>query len=139
MDNDTTTNEEFEIFKKECLYWINEFCLHDWDVEFWHEDMSEAKARTDWTCEGKLARITFSKDWSHVHKTDVAIKASAFHEATELLLAELSAISNCVVVDHKRTDRAVHSVIHRLQHMLIDRERDEIQIDIVQSLKTEEV
>ena len=58
-----TTVKEFELFKTECLKWIDYFGLKDWKIDFLHEDTKDAFAECRFHgIEDKYAIIVFGDD-----------------------------------------------------------------------------
>ena len=84
-----TTQEDFELFKKECKKWIDFFSLKSWYIDYSHDtlfDNNEACANID--LNARSANLVLGEEWS----SDVCketVRMAAFHEVCELLLAPL--------------------------------------------------
>ena len=83
-----TTRKHFEIFKKECEYWIDKFGLKDWDIAFEHKS-GDNLASARWDIHARWCIIKLATDWEHIKPTDYELKSTAYHEVVELLLADM--------------------------------------------------
>lgn len=82
------TNDDFEMFKKECEFWLDFFHLRDYKVYYEFKDIREAIADCTSNSVDRVAtiRLTSSKK-----DFDIDVKMSAFHEVCELLLSDMHA------------------------------------------------
>jgi len=106
-----TTKKDFEVFKKESLYWIDYFGLKDWRVGFSHKDLDGAEAQC-------LAHVgdrncTLSLDVEVEDRSK--IKQWAFHEVCELLLFKASDLITATYSNWERSN-IIHDVIIRLEN-----------------------
>lgn len=119
-----TTKRHYELFKQECLKWINIFGMSDWEVYFCHK-----KVAADQKKEGILAYCSLDnvsryatfylhKDWEDDIVTDKEIKKTAFHEVMELLLGQINCLASERFVTEKQIEEAVHSIIRTFENVV---------------------
>lgn len=114
-----TTKEDFELFKSDCLHWIEFFGLQDWMVSFLHEKDGEALAWVNVDYDNSTATISFNKDWidNKVFYKEEEIRMIAFHEVSELLISELDTLAReRYGVTEDRLLKARHKFIHRMEN-----------------------
>jgi hypothetical protein len=84
-----TSKEDFELYKQECIRWLDIFGMKSWYIDFSHEllfDGHEACANVD--LNARSANLTLSEEWGSV-VNDETVKLAAFHEVCEVFLAPL--------------------------------------------------
>lgn len=117
------SEKDFDIFKSECLKWIDLFGITEWEISFSFEYLENARAecRINWL--GKTCVICLTNFSPKYDKFD--IKKSAFHEVCELLLTEMEYISldEEIPYDERKglTESARHSVIRRMENSIFKR------------------
>lgn len=89
------TKKHFDLFKSECLKWIDGFELNNWEIYFSWQEKEEFRATTKSKLSGYVATIFLSRDWEFQEALEGTnleneIKKSAKHEIIHLLLARLS-------------------------------------------------
>ena len=123
--NNKTTKVQFELFKKECEFWIDHFGLKGWHVEYIHQNHDDGRACCGWKISGRIANITLSTEWEDWRKepiTENDIKRSAFHEVCELLLSRLSMMAKNRIANHDDVvDEEVHNIIRTLENTIFKR------------------
>jgi len=130
----TTENTKlFNLFKEECLYWINEFSLNDWEVSFDRTDDYECVAKICWNTLAKNATIVLSSRLDKESSHEFYIRGAAFHEVCELLLSylvdELIPIYASEYIQEK-----VHSIIRRLENTFFNKKYDKLRKDYINKL-----
>jgi len=86
-----TTKKHFDLFKNECLYWIDKLELNNWDVVIEHNSLEKGNANCWSRVEGYVASITLNIEWEGIKPLNTeTIKRTAKHETIHLLLARLS-------------------------------------------------
>lgn len=126
----TLTDEQFKLFEKAVLFFLDKFNLNNWEVEISTLQKSEVSKDNfqPWylgacytNMDSKMCTIAINEDWSTttVALTDEAVVSTARHEVMELLLSEYG---NAMIDDeipyslrHDRKGRYVHDIIHRLE------------------------
>lgn len=81
------TNKDFEVFKKECEFWLDFFHLRDYKVYYEFEELENnniAECESSSVDRVSTIRLSITAD-----KED--IKMSAFHEVCELMLGDMHA------------------------------------------------
>ena len=117
-----TTPKHFELFKKECLKWINVLGLNDWEMDYTHKDIkSEWRSWVAYDVINRIATINLEISWDDNKPTDNLVKRMAFHEVLHLLFADISALVNSRTVTQKMLDMCEHKLIRILENILWDR------------------
>lgn len=115
------TKHDFQVFKDEAQYWIDQFGLKDWRISFELEKIDDAYAecRTHW--HGRTATLVLNK-WQDEQMEIEQIRKSAFHEVCELLLIDIRNIAlnkNISPDEHEdMVNGAAHGVIRRLENSI---------------------
>lgn len=117
-----TTKVHFELFKKECEFWINYFGLKGWRVEYFHRKLDDARAECGWSVSGRIATISLSTEWMEVDGTIITeerIRVSAFHEVCELLLARFTMMAKNRIANHDDSvNEESHNIIRILENTI---------------------
>lgn len=111
-----TTVKDFELFKKECEYWIDYFGLKGWFISYEHSQREPNNAATIYyKTEARDVIIILTKKWDDfdIQKIEPEIKKIAFHEVCHLLLANLS------VMAHDEATNLQKSEIRGYEHEII--------------------
>jgi hypothetical protein len=115
-----TTVKEFELFKSECLKWIDYFGLKDWKIDFLHEEL-KSESYAECRVEGISSRnvvLCFNTKCSEYDRKCLNIRKTAFHEVWELILWPLQYIGTCRYVQPEEFTTAVHSVIRTMENTI---------------------
>ena len=114
------TKPIFKQFVKYVHYYANFWGLSDWELEV---EIGKEKTDNRASCcsglEDKYCRIVIDPAWD-VEPTDKLIKSCAFHEVLELLLAPVDILMKERFITMPQINEARHSVIMRLQNVLLD-------------------
>jgi len=114
--NNKTSTKHFEIFKKECKFWIEKFGLKEWAVEFFHKNTNGLAGCSTSGAIDNLCSISLGKDWEHDVPTTKKIRRVAFHEICEMLLSDTK-----LAVPERFTDTVqfeFHKIIRRLERSM---------------------
>ena len=114
-----TTKKDFEIFKKECLKWIEYFQLSGWKFCFFHEDNKQLGKALGWSCGnymGRVASIGISLNWGDDKANILDLKRTAFHEVCEIMLCSLHVLAFDRNWDEDIWDAESHTVIRILEN-----------------------
>jgi hypothetical protein len=124
-DNDLieTTDDDFMLFKEECERWIEIYGLKHWDVYFRHEECEGVYGQCESNLTGRVVTIRFAKMWPQRDYSPENIRGTAFHEATELLLAPADALANCRYTLQEELSGAFHSIVRTLEYVLYPKYR----------------
>jgi len=113
-----TTKKDFELFVKECEYWVNRFKLDDWQIDYFHNkhEPNNCIAKVNTTLTAKSASVTLNSDLAD--DINVDIKATAKHEIIHILLGELSELgwSRFTTRDEMRT--VEESLTRKLENII---------------------
>ena len=116
-----TTKKHFELFKKECQFWIDILNLNNYEINFSHESCEfygeKIFAITSRTYNSRYVDIIFSDTFHDKEPTDELIKRYAQHEVFEVLLNDMWILASARSWDEDQWDAAGHDLIHRLQYM----------------------
>ena len=114
-----TTTKHFNIFKEECLKWIEIFHLTRWEINFFHEESDDSLAAIKCNFSAKAIDIIFNKTWNWTKPPDEhEIKKCGFHEACEVLLYPLRYLGECRFLSESEIDPATHEIIHILENVV---------------------
>ena len=112
----------FNIFRDECNKWIDKFNLNDWEINYEYAESAEDNAICRVNVPAKIATLTLCNACD-----DTLIKISAMHEVLELLLFELTVLASKREWSEEAWDREVHTVIHRLQNVIYNLQKNSIE------------
>ncbi len=122
-----TTKKHFELFIKECKYWINKFGLRGWCIDYTNERLVDGnKADVSWKMISRVARINLEPIWGdkdEIYKviTDKMIRQTAFHEVCELLLGRLGMMADGKIANTKdATEEETHNIIRTLENTMFE-------------------
>ena len=119
------TQKHFEIFKKECLKWIDFFGLVQWQIHFTFKSL-ENRAQIAFNCVSGCATIILSSKWEENSKdfiNDYNIRKAAFHEVCELLLGRLNdMVSQRYGLNEGDVDEEIHRIIRTLENKVFTTE-----------------
>lgn len=109
-------NSDFELFKTECLKWIEIFGLKGWKVGFEHKETNDAYAHVK--VDGIVDRFVIFVLNSKPDETDLHydVKKTAFHEVCELLLWRMEYIGTCRYVQPEELPEERHNIIRILEN-----------------------
>ena len=113
-----TTQAHFELFKKECQYWIDYFGLLEYRDAYYHIDcgqLAQCDVHSDRTA--MVCSLTLGKKWRNDTITNLLIMQSAFHEVCELLTWEIGDVV-CDKTSLKNERSIFHKLIRRLENTL---------------------
>ena len=115
------TKKHFKIFKSAVQDWLEIYGLKDWlvnieygiDKDYRDGFNGDVKALCVSNLIGMQAAILIDNQWDD-EPTEQKLKETAFHEATELLLAPLNIMAVSRYVTESEIDTARHAIIQRL-------------------------
>lgn len=111
-----TTEKHYDIFCKECLYWIKKLSLFKYEYFFkWNE--IEERANIVIHNDSKIIIITLSTTWYNLEPTPKRIRKSAFHEICEVLLNKLCLIALSRYFNPDDLESESHSVIRIMENI----------------------
>jgi hypothetical protein len=112
-----TTKQHFELFKKECEYWIDKFGLTEYRIEFFlNEKANGSRGLSEDYGHLMAIDIYFPTD---LHKeTDIEkIKTAAFHEVCEVLLMRARGMMS-EYYNFEIANKEIHTIIRRLENLI---------------------
>jgi len=118
-----TTKKHFEIFKKECRYWIQRFGLMDWEVVYEHKfikDDDNVYADCSGDLEARLVVIRLNTEWGERKTTAENVKFSARHEALELLTMRFYCLARSRFIKQNDLGEVNHEIIRRLENAFFE-------------------
>lgn len=105
---------DYQEFKDEVNWWITAFGLTSWDIK-----IGMSKVKSNASClllpNGKKAYININPN----RDKDITVKQLAIHEVLELLLGDISLLTNNYYSDEIVADE-VHKIINRLMPILLE-------------------
>ena len=112
-----TNKKYFEIFKKECQYWIDFFGLTDYRIEFFmSEEINGARGQTEDYKDLMALDITFPTEL-HDETGIEKIKKTAFHEVCEGMLMRVREMAN-QHYNWELVNKEIHTTIRRLENSI---------------------
>ncbi len=107
--------KKFELFKKECLYWIDRFQLSNWGVNIAIDDREGQNVKGYIKCDDEsfLASIFFCAD-GNKKSSEEDIKDTAKHEVIHLLLARMSRLGEKRYAGKDELYAAEEEIVQRL-------------------------
>jgi len=108
--------DPFKYFKQQIYHWVDFFGLHNWDVNVHSDDDNDEStlAETYVNVDNKRADIYLIMDWGDTEMTQPELDKTAFHEALEVMLAEIRYIAGKRDIRFGEIDGAIHSIIRIL-------------------------
>ena len=117
-----TTKNDFEYFKKRCLYWAKEFGLLYYQLNFLHEKLDEAQASYYIHEEASACVVALNTEWVGVaSKNKKALNRISFHEMFEITLFGLRGWAG-VTVNMELLDRETHKIVRTIENLVLGTE-----------------
>lgn len=113
------TTKDFEIFKKEAMYWVKKLGLNRFEWHFNHKDIEE-RADVLFNMAGSIASVCLAKTWINVKPTRKALSKSAYHEVFEVLLSTLSIMASSRNYSEILYEAETHKVIRTMENTQFD-------------------
>jgi hypothetical protein len=110
-----TTQEEFELFKKECNNLVNKLGLTEWTIYYELVSLKDSLSQVEYNDEGLIATISLCKKHT---KTECDIIKWAKHEVSHLLLAKLILSAKNRFTDEKTINNYDEEIATRLEKVL---------------------
>lgn len=111
-----TNSKHYKYFRDRVRHWVNLFGLKEWEIYYGHKKLDNALASYEASFEARNADIYLSTDWGNTEITLRQLDKAAFHEVTELLLADLAGWAN-IIVKHSKMQEEKHKIIRRLENV----------------------
>ena len=108
--------DPLKYFTERINHWVDFFGLYFWDVNV-HADEDEYEGALAYTLsnvDNKRADIYLVIDWAGTDMTECELDETAFHEALEVMLAEIRYIAGKRDIRFNEIDSAIHSIIRIL-------------------------
>ena len=117
-----TSAADFEIFEKECRWWIARLGLKGYAFHFEHSDnysgvwKETSLASVYIQRNSRIVQFWLNKNWVEDLVTDWSVRSTAFHEVMEVFLDGLDyLISNRFILEGMQTEE-IHKVIRTLEN-----------------------
>lgn len=113
-----TTNSDFELYKRECEYWVKYFGLIDYRIAYKHNNDIEgalAYCAVNANKSDRVVQLCLCVDWCNDTVDRFNICKSAFHEVCELLLDKIH--SNLPI---DRSVDLVHELIRKFENSIFN-------------------
>lgn len=116
-------DEEFSLFQKCVLHYIEAMSLNDWDVVFCFREDGEYLANCVADSQSRGVCFNMSKKWGYDEPTPEKINRVAFHEVMELMTSEyddiIRARDQSLQSNLEWRERVDHALIRRLEKILL--------------------
>ena len=114
-----TTKKDFQIFKKECVKWLQVFGLKGWEIHYSHEKIKlEWSASCSYNFTGRVATLTLNTERDEDYYNTKDIKKDAFHEVCEVFLARISVLAESRYIAETDIKEEAHAIIQTLGNIL---------------------
>ena len=114
-----TTKNDFEYFKKRCLFWTKEFGLVRFQLNFLHEKLDCCAAKYHISEEASACVITLNSEWVDlVAKSKKVLNRLAFHEICEISIYGLRKWAG-VTVNMDLLDKETHKIVSMLENLVL--------------------
>jgi len=107
----------FNIFKKECVKWIEKFKLDNWEVHYRWQEKESARASIDINLDGYIATINLNREWDSYEGVE-ELKQCAKHEVVHLLLGRFSVNANARFVSENDLSESEEELVRKLDKLL---------------------
>ena len=111
------TDKDLEIFKKECLKWIDIFGLRGWRIKYTLTEKEGIYGSCSTNLTGKTATITLAKFMDKNDYSIDRIKKTAYHEVCELLLARINALADYRHTTRDELTEEIHNIIRTMEYI----------------------
>ncbi len=116
-------DKDFAVFQKDILYWVRRFGLLDWWVLFgWINREDGVIAQTECNVINRTVLFSLNRSTAY-HLSRQKLRRTAFHEALELLHAQLEAAANTRHIGPTEIREQVHALIRTWENVFFDAER----------------
>ena len=116
-----TSESNYNYFKKECIEFIYDLGLTEWDVYFQHGGVNDVYAQTAWENGSKVATITLCDDWDDLRpRTNAEIKRVALHEVLHIAMADIVSHAEARYISEEGLQAAEHTFIRRMEKLIIN-------------------
>jgi len=135
--------KHFELFRKECEYWVNKFNLNDWrvayrfddDYDTWDVD-ARAVIKVDPEMSTRIAVIWLNMEWNSEELNEFNLREAAFHEVLELRLWSFRKMAEMPFpIGRIMIDKEVHIIIRILEGLLFIDDLKKRKIKIAKEIK----
>ncbi len=111
-----TNKKQFELFKSECLKWIDIFELSGWRFDFFLMDIGKHQAEVERVYENCVITVRFNLklEVSDNRTADETIKNSAKHEMIHILIGNLATMAYSKYVTESEITKAEEELVRKL-------------------------
>lgn len=116
-----TTKKQFELFKRECRYWVERFKLDNYRIYFSWDADERTYAQCSVNLKGQNCTFWFTKNWNNEIRplNNEEIKEVAKHEVIHALLGRLTENSFSRFVTEIELAEAEEELVRKLQNLII--------------------
>lgn len=119
-----TTEQHFELFKKEVKKYIEEFGLKGWEVSYEHKCKDEDNySSLRYSMMNRTATFSLTKNWGDevTPLTSEAIRESALHEVLHLLLARFYTLAGARFIEEEELREEDEAIVTNLVNYILDK------------------
>lgn len=113
-----TTKQHYELFKKECLYWMDRFQLNDYEVYFEQKEMPDSLARSIIRDQGTVLFSLASEMNDFGDGLIKQIKDSAKHEVVHCLLGRYTIMAEQRYTREEELTNELEHLIRKLVNII---------------------
>jgi hypothetical protein len=114
-----TTDFDFNLYKTECLNWVEKFNLKNWDIFFNHQKIeSDTLACVIFDVREKSAIFKLNTKWPAKQEyNSEEIRRCAYHEVMELLLGKLNLLCVGMRGTQEDVNEEIHNIIYTIEKL----------------------
>lgn len=112
------TEEHFEMFKDEFVYWTQMYGLIGWEFHFVFDEKTgeDARAQIFRDHDSRITIVMLATKWQGSEPNEYNIRKCGYHEATELLLSKMNDLIRSRTVTDRQIEEETHNLIRILEN-----------------------
>ena len=112
------TEEHFEVFKNEFMYWVDELGMKGWEFIFKLIELTDARAQCMPGQRGRVVVVCLNTVWEGQEVTEYELRRTGYHEALELFLSKMTHLAQERSVTDAEIEEETHNLIRTLENAM---------------------
>ena len=112
------TEEHFEVFKNEFMYWVDELGMKGWEFIFKFIELVDARAQCMPGQRGRVVVVCLNTVWEGQEVTEYELRRTGYHEALELFLSKMTQLAQERSVTDADIEEETHNLIRTLENVM---------------------
>jgi hypothetical protein len=116
-----TTKAQFQQFKRDFMRYVKLYGLIEWRFDIVHADCGNAYSTVNANSPGKVVTVCFNTVWcdrSGLPLTRASIRATARHEANEMLVSDICDLIETPFKTRDQVEATRHALVRRLDNII---------------------